>query len=193
MDDYDLTPPKNPPLNIPKNPPLGAITQRYDGGKRRYTAAQKISDLALRKFRKNGRGITCADLIVERMAKHKRQAQETLKYCIQREILFTLKRCRPQQYFATEIRSEVLAKVPKNPPIDPTGVNYFSTSLNSNANGSSVVPTLEGTVLSLLPSAPLFIHNIHLKLKIPSERYAELNLPISKGNSVFFVVSHTIV
>jgi hypothetical protein len=42
--------------------------------------------------------------------------------------------------------------------------------------------SLEGYVLPLLPSSPLFIHKMQFKLKITSECYSELNLPIGSGN-----------
>ncbi len=178
----DNTPLNKIPLNIPKNPPLGVITQRY-GGKRRYTAAQEINDLAIRKFRKIGRGITYTDLIGG-LAKHKRQSQNTLKYYLQNATLFTLRKCRPQEYFATAIKSEVMEKeLSKNLPIEPTGVNHFSTSPNSNGTQSMHIQTLEGYVLPLLPSAPVFIHNMHFKLKISTEHYTELSLKPLQGNN----------
>jgi hypothetical protein len=41
---------------------------------------------------------------------------------------------------------------------------------------------LEGYVLPLLPEAPLFIHNIHFKTRIPTTCYNELKIPIYRGN-----------
>ncbi|PWU82777.1 MAG: hypothetical protein DLM72_00060 [Candidatus Nitrosopolaris wilkensis] len=177
----DNTPLNSTPLGTTKNPPLTAIAQ-YSGGKRRYIAAQEINDLAIRKFRKNGRGITYTDLIGG-LAKHKRQAQDTLKYYLQNDTLFTLRKCRPQEYYAAAIKSEVMANgLPKNPPICPTGVNHFSTSPSNNIE-SMLIQTLEGFVLPLLPSVPSFIHNMHFKLKIYRECYPELNLLGSPGNN----------
>jgi hypothetical protein len=42
--------------------------------------------------------------------------------------------------------------------------------------------SLEGYVLPLLPSAPLFIHKMQFKLKVAPECYSELNIPIGRGN-----------
>jgi hypothetical protein len=42
--------------------------------------------------------------------------------------------------------------------------------------------TLESIVLPLLPTAPLSIHNIHLKLSVLPECYTELSLPPIPGN-----------
>ncbi|MFY9794138.1 MAG: hypothetical protein WB988_03645 [Candidatus Nitrosopolaris sp.] len=50
-------------------------------------------------------------------------------------------------------------------------------------NGDQIVlQTLEGHILPLLPTSPLFIHNIHLKLSIIPQCYQELDLPITSGN-----------
>jgi hypothetical protein len=177
----DNTPLNNIPLGITKNPPLTTIAQ-YRDGKRRYTVAYEINDLAIKKFRKFGRGITYTDLIGG-LAKHKRQGQNTLKYYLQNATLFTLRKCRPQEYFATAIKSEVMEKeLSKNLPIEPTGVTHFSTS-PSNDIQSMPIQTLEGYVLPLLPSAPVFIHNMHFKLKISSGHYTELSLKPLQGNN----------
>jgi len=183
MNDNNLTPQINTPLAFTKNPPLTAIAQ-HSGGKRRYTAAQAINELAITKFRLNGTGVTYRDIIEAGLAKHKRQAQDTLKYCFQNGTLFTLKDRRPQEYYPTVIKSEVMTKqLSRNTPIGPTGVNHFSSPHNSKKIESLTIQTLEGYVLPLLPSAPLFIHNMHFKLKIPPEYYAELNLTGSIGNN----------
>jgi hypothetical protein len=86
------------------------------------------------------------------------------------------------------MRSEIIKnELDKNTPIDPTGVTYSSNPYSSNPHSSNsldqlTLQTLEGHVLPLLSAAPLFIHNIHLKLKIAPECYAELKLPIIHGN-----------
>jgi hypothetical protein len=187
LNDCNLTPEKNTPLAFTKNPPL-TLVAHYGGGpvggKRRYTGAQTINELAIRKFRPNGKGVTYRDLMEAGLAKHKKQAQGTLKYCLQNGTLFTLKSCRPQEYYPTSIKSEIMAKeLSKNTPIDPTGVNHFSSPHNSKNIESMTIQSLEGYVLPLLPSAPLFIHNMHFKLKISPEYYAELNMTGSIGNN----------
>lgn len=52
------------------------ILFRYDS-KRRYTKAQEIDVLSIRKYKANGRGITFKDLMYSGLAKHKSQAQNT--------------------------------------------------------------------------------------------------------------------
>ena len=74
----------------------------------------------------------------------------------------------------------------QNVPIYPTGVTYSftpHTSASSNSLDNLTLQTLEGHILPMLPSAPLFIHNLHLKLKITPECYVELELPTICGNS----------
>jgi hypothetical protein len=123
MNDNNLTPEIDTPLAFTKNPPLALVAQ-YGGGrgidKRRYTAAQAINELAITKFRLNGKGVTYRDLMEAGLAKHKKQAQDTLKYCLQNGTLFTLRDCRPQEYYPTIIKSEVMTKqLSKSTPIDP--------------------------------------------------------------------------
>jgi hypothetical protein len=177
----------NTPLASTKNPPLTLVAQCGGGpvgSKRRYTTAQAIKDMAINKFRKNGHGIAYIDLVAHGVAKHKRQAQDTLKHYLKNGTLFTLRSCRPQEYYPSASRSEVIkTKSLKNTPIDPTGVNHFSSPHNSKNIESMTIQTLEGYVLPLLPSAPLFIHNMHFKLKISPEYYAELNMTGSIGNN----------
>src|SRR5438128_2990774 len=162
MNDNNLTTEKNTPLAITNNLPL-ALVAHYGGrvvGKRRYTPVQAINDLAVTKFRPNGKGLTYRDLMEAGLAKHKKQAQDTLKYCLHNGILFTLKDCRPQEYYPTVIKSEVMTKqLSKNTPIDPTGVTHSSKHPLSICLEPVTIQTLEGFVLPLLPSAPLFVHN----------------------------------
>jgi hypothetical protein len=81
----------------------------------------------------------------------------------------------------------------KNIPVEPTGVGLSNTPpsrlfpINADEpynESSSVVAnqSLEGYVLPLLPSAPLHIHKIQLKLKVPKECYSELDIPAARRN-----------
>jgi hypothetical protein len=124
------------------------------------------------------------------IAIHKRHAQDVLKYHFRKGDIFTLKDKRPQQYYPTNIKSEVIEKTAKNTLIDPTGVGILlSTSPSSSSKSPlsqflqyTVVHTLEGYVLPLLQQAPLFIHNMHFKTKVLPECYSELDLPSYKRN-----------
>jgi hypothetical protein len=68
----------------------------------------------------------------------------------------------------------------------PTGVNHslipFSSASALNTTDQIVLQTLEDHILPLIPAAPSYIHNIHLKLNIPPQCYLELDLPITHRN-----------
>src|SRR5918992_1319217 len=156
-----------------------------------YIHSSTIIELAADKFEKTGKGITYKDLMDAGIVIHKRHAQDILKYHLRKGDIFTLKDKRPQQYYPTGIRAEVIEKIAKNTPIDPTGVGILSTSHSSSSPSKSPlcqcfqytsIHTLEGYVLPLLPDAPLFIHNMHFKTKILPECYSELELPSYKRN-----------
>ena len=165
--------------------------------KRRYTRAHHIQDLAISHYNKNGKPITYADLLSSGIAHSKKQAQDTLKRSLHRDIVFTVEKHKPQQYYPTCLKSEILkSKLSKNTPVGVTGVGFsdephFSVKTNndrtttSNGCNESIVAnqSLEGYVLPLLPSAPLHIHKIQFKLKIIPDCYAELgNLSIDSRN-----------
>jgi hypothetical protein len=70
--------------------------------------------------------------------------------------------------------------------IDPCGVITSSSSSSCATIDKIFTQTLEGYVLPLLPSAPLHIHNIHLKCTATdnsSKYYDELKLPSYKQNT----------
>jgi hypothetical protein len=172
--------------------------------RRRYTRAQHIESFAVDKYKKNGKGITFNDLLYAGMASNKNQSQCTLKRYRNKGILFTISAHKPQQYYPVCIRSKILnSKMAKNIPIGVTEVGYSheysNTNLgqtnnsNSSSNGSNnsifsslepaIIQSLEGYVLPLLPSSPLYIHKMQFRLKVSPECYKELSLPICKGNN----------
>ena len=164
--------------------------------RRRYTRAQQIERLAIEKYNRNGKGITFNDLLSCGLALHKEQAQTTLKHCLKSKDLFTISDHKPQQYYPTALRAEISKhRMSKNIPIGVTGVSccfsssktstFPDTKINSSCNADSIViQSLEGYILPLLPSAPLFIHKMQLKLNIIPACYKELKLPVGKGNNV---------
>jgi hypothetical protein len=69
---------------------------------------------------------------------------------------------------------------------DPCGIITSSSSSSCATIDKIFTQTLEGYVLPLLPSAPLHIHNIHLKcttINNSSKYYDELKLPSYKQNT----------
>jgi hypothetical protein len=192
---------QNIPLTINNNTPL-ELEGHYRHGQRRYSSGKReeIRKLATKNHEHTGRGIKYFDLMQAGITRHKQHAQDVLKYYRERNFLFTLSDQRPQEYYLTEIKSKVMKNKLRNiTPISPTGVsrlisshlqhhNCLTSNISSNAPFSncfeaSVIQTFEGYVLPLLPSAPLFIHNMHFKLNIPTECYSELKLVAVPGNS----------
>ena len=202
---------KNSPKVYHQNTPLIALSVKndgIDGIKRRYTKSEEIDNLSIDKYHKSGRGIIHTDLLSSGLAIERRQAQNTLKYFRRNGILFTLKDQRPQRYYSSSIRSEIIKNwlsSEKNTDLllkEPTGVNNIdnknrkiaigsdtttavpsdSDSTTATTNENIIIQTLEGYVIPLLPLAPLHIHNIHLKTKILADCYVQLDLPNYKRN-----------
>jgi hypothetical protein len=68
--------------------------------RRNYISADEMNELASNHYRtKKGKGITLQYLIEKGLVKHKRQAQDTLKYHLRKGTLFTIGDKRPQQYY----------------------------------------------------------------------------------------------
>jgi hypothetical protein len=168
---------------------------------RKYKTKDIVEKIAIDKYQKNGLGITFEDIERE-FSVNKAKAQRKLKHFHGRKVLFTasdlilegisiLQNKSPQQYFPTCIKAKIIEDLSKrkNVLVKPTGVNHSSSPLSSlisdislNTSDQIVLQTLEGHILPLLPTAPSYIHNIHLKLNIVSQCYLELDLPITHGN-----------
>jgi hypothetical protein len=177
---------KSTPLENSKSTPISLSTQAARCNQ--YITSQQIVELAIEKYKtKGGRGITFTDLLETGLAEDKGQAQDMLKYHLKKGTLFTLVAVRPQQYYPTAIKSDIIENLTKSTQIDPTGVSLhneppISKHPLSNCMEPVILQTLEGYILPLLPKAPLFIHNMHFKTKLSEECYSELNLPTHKGN-----------
>ncbi len=158
----------------------------YCSSRRRYTRAEEVGELAVCSYKKNGKGITFNDLLSNGLARHKGQAQTTLKHCLRKKIIFAPKKRRPQDYYPTSLKADVMKRIMlKNIPKGVTGVGCFSKASTFTASSSldSVVnQSLEGYVLPLLSCTPLYIHKMHFKLRITPECYTELKLLANNGN-----------
>jgi hypothetical protein len=152
----------------------------------RYTRGQVIENLAISKYKNNGKGITYKDLLLNGFASNKGQAQITLKHCLRRNILFTLGNYKPQRYYPVCLKSEIS----KNIPVGVKGVGYSKacllqhkqTTRFSRSTDPIIIQTMEGYVLPLLPKAPLHIHKMQFKVKVPTEYYHEIVLPVNRWN-----------
>lgn len=165
---------------------------------RKYISNKEIETSAIQKYRRCGHGITFEDIVKE-FSVNKVKAQRRLKYFHGSTGLFTandlisegiwiLQNKSPQEYFPSCIKAEIIEDLNKrkNVPVKPTGATHSSALISnpySNSIDQTVIQSLEGYVLPLLPAAPLFIHNIHLKTKISTECYLELSLPPIPGNN----------
>lgn len=152
-----------------------------------------LEKLEVTKYRINKKGITYTDL-VSNFGIAKTKAQRRLKNaCFEMEkngkkssILFTLdKRTKPQQYYPSCIKAEVIEDVIKkqNRLIGTTGVSYSNKGQSSyyplhNAIENQIVSSFL-TELSLLPFQPLNLHNIHLWTIIDNSHYEEINQSLS--------------
>jgi hypothetical protein len=122
-----------------------------------------------------------------------------LKHFYRRGTLFTRGDHRPQLYYSSSIRSEVIKNClssEKNNDLllkEPTRVSIIDNKQRSILTAVPVIlesinkneilsQTLEGYILPMLPSTPLHIHNIHLKTKVLTDCYAQLDLPNYKRN-----------
>ena len=141
------------PLVRSLNTPIELLVQSDSARcnrKRRYIKAHKIDALAVEKYKTNGKGITFRDLIYYGLAKHKRQAQNTLKRCLAKKILFVIEDRKPQRYFPSSLRSEILnARLSKNAPVEVTEVP-FSHNPHLLNNDAIVGQTLQVYVLPML-------------------------------------------
>ena len=164
------------------------------GFQNHYVSAKEIASLAIKTYKKGGRGITYTALLESGLAQNKTQAQDMLKYHKRKGTLFTLESLRPQQYYPTAIKSDIIEKsLQKSTLIDPSGVKLSSYSSCTQPSISNhpiakcmelvIMQSLEGYILPLLPKAPIFVHNIHLKTKVSRECFTDLDLPIHIGNN----------
>lgn len=185
---------ENIPIANHQNTPIGILGQCGQGHHsdqgarpRRYNKSQDIQTLAVTKYKQNGRGITFNDLLSKGLTLHKGQAQTILKHCLRKDVLFTIHKNRPRQYYPTCLKSEIMGK---NIPIEVTGVGYSKAGLlKSKPTASSlqnldpvIVQTLEGYILPFLSKAPLHIHRMQLKVKVPFQYYHEIALPVDASN-----------
>jgi hypothetical protein len=180
---------KNLPLTSKKIPQEGHVG-RFTSGSRSYNSSDSITELASDKYRKTGRGTKYKDLMDAGLVIHKDQAQEVLKFQLRKGRLFTLGDKRPQEYYPTKIKSEIIEKIAKrNTPIQPSEVSSIILPDNSSISPLSqclhyvTIQTLEGYVLPLLAEAPLFVHNMHFKTRTLPEYYDQIKLPYYKRNN----------
>ncbi len=167
--DYSIRTTGNGPIDSNENGLLTLLGQ-HPRLRRRYTKAKVIEGLAINKYNCNGKGVTFNDLLVNGLARHKRQAQTTLKRCLAMKVLFTLGDHRPQKYYATCLKYEIIQKKKlENIPIDHTEVGHAISDPLSQ-------------VLRSIGNAPLGVHKIQLKTTIHPQFYKDVSGDLTKKN-----------
>ena len=155
---------KNRPIGVSENRPTEQLVHVYGPGKR--ISNKELEELAIEKYKINGKGITIKD-VIQRFNIHKEKAQRRLKNAIKGKedkqgILFTLDRKSPQQYYPTILKSQIIELIKKqNSPINPTGVSIFQHPYLEKLKARYVYE-----LLSLLQNEPISIHKPHLKVSI---------------------------
>ena len=186
---------KNIPIDSCRNTllaQLGQCSGNSCDNRRRYTKALEIELLAVSVYKNNGNGLTFYHLLSSGLARSKVQAQLTLKHCLKKQVIFTISNYKPQLYYPTCLKSDILKNKFKNIPIGLTELGFSNTSNSSINNASShiynnkngsvcdhciVIQPLEAYVLPLLPPAPLHIHKMQFKLGIKREYYNDIAIP----------------
>jgi Protein of unknown function (DUF3179) len=175
----------NAPLDRALNTPLRILVQSDRvscKSKRRYTKAHQVRAVAVEKFKRSGTGITFEDLISSGLAPHKSQSQDTLKRCHRKNILFVIENLKPQRYYPYSLKSEIIkARLSKNAQVRVTEVPYLQKA-HFSSNDAILTQTLADYVLPILHNLPVNIHKIQLRLKLGSEYYGQIPLPVCPSN-----------
>jgi hypothetical protein len=116
------------------------------------------------------------------IASSKKQAQETLKYLMEKRVLFTLKDQRPQRYYPACMKAKVIDSIAKreNALMKPTGVNPSPSPIQNLLRQQSSQSFLD--ILLSLPNKPLYIHKLQLQTSIARETYNDIDGKIVSGN-----------
>jgi hypothetical protein len=169
-------PNQNEPIKDNISKPNIELVHRYGPGK--WIPDKILEELAIQKYNKNGKGLTINDLI-QTFHIHQKKAQRRFKNAIKEKVtkqgkrhplLFTLDNNKPQQYYPTKIKADIIEKRKRqNRPIDPTGVSLYQSPYLERLKARSV-----SELLSLLLHQHISIHKIHLKLVIDKRYYDEI-------------------
>ena len=175
---------ENGPIGSFENRPTKQLVQCYSQGK--WISNTELEELAIEKYKINGKGITFED-IIEKFHCKKRKAQLRLKNaCIEQlkdgrksSVLFRLdnERTNPQQFFPSCLKATIIENK-RNRLIDPTGVSVFQHPYFEKLKARYV-----SELLSLLQNEPICIHKPSLKLNIDKNYYDEIKIErITEGN-----------
>jgi hypothetical protein len=179
--DYSIRTTGNGPIDSNENGLLTLLGQ-HTRLRRRYTKTKVIEGLAINKYNCNGNGVTFNDLLKNGLARHKRQAQTTLKRCRANKILFTLGDHRPQRYYPTCLKYQILEKKKfENIPLNHTEVDHTISNSTSQVLESKKMQNFY-EVLCSVGNPPLGVHKIQLKTTIHPEFYKDVSGDLTERN-----------
>jgi hypothetical protein len=160
---------ENVPIDSEQNVPFGLLVPRLP--RRNNIRNKDVEHLAVVKFTKCKKGITFEDLTLK-FGISKKQSQRKLKECRKRKALFTPEKHKPQEFYPTSLKADVIEYLynkRRNVPVHPTGVTHSKTPLSNTLELQKAQSFLE--VLCLLGRHPLYIHKLHLQLSVAPEYY----------------------
>jgi hypothetical protein len=158
--------------------------------RRRNIAKSKVEEKAIQKYRAGGYGLKYKDL-VENFYVTTNQAQLTLKHLHQKGVLFTardlirqginlLKNKKPQEYFPSCIKAEILENLRKKKYANSSAIESLSCTIHPFQK-DAIATALEYQraqslldTLTLLPFKTPCIHRLLLMLCVNRKFYAEL-------------------
>ena len=129
------------PLTNDKIKPLALVAHGFSDS-RSYRSSKEIESIAIESYRRSGKGIPFTILLEKGLARSKRRAQNILKYYVRTGVLFTLANTRPQQYYPTCIKSEIMKAKLQNYTNERIGIPSSLISLYSLAKGSAAAAAL---------------------------------------------------
>ncbi len=160
---------ENVPIDDSQNVPLDLLVPCLP--RRNNIRNKEVEHFAVRKFTECKKGITFQDLTLK-FGISKNQSQRKLKECRKRKALFTPEKHKPQEFYPTSLRADVIEYLynnRRNVPVQPPGVTHSKRPISNTLELQKAQSFLE--VLCLLGRHPLYIHKLHLQLSVAPEYY----------------------
>jgi hypothetical protein len=173
---------ENVPIHSEQNVPFGLLVPCLP--RRNNIRNKEVEHLAIVKFTECKKGITFEDLTLK-FGISKKQSQRKLKECRKRKALFTPEKHKPQAFYPTSLRADVIEYLynnRRNVPVQPTGVTSCNIPL-SNIHESDKAQSFLDVLCAFDNNAtPIHIHKLQLELFINPQGYEDLIRDSLKGN-----------
>jgi hypothetical protein len=161
---------ENVPIDSEQNVPFGLLVPCV--ARRNNIRNKEVEHLAVVKFTECKKGITFEDLTLK-FGISKKQSQRKLKECRKRKALFTPEKHKPQEFYPTSLRADVIEYLHnnkrRNVPVQPTGVTISKSPLLNSLELQKAQWFID--VLCSLGMYQLYIHKLHLQLSVAPEYY----------------------